>query len=112
MISRKLLRKLTPEVIKQALAVRSKLLKTERLAERRQKLMTTLALVEREIAKLDGEPVRRRGPGRPPKARTVTRKPGRRKGFKLSTETREKRGKAALARYAKKREAEPVNLGA
>jgi hypothetical protein len=99
MISRKLLKRLTPAIIEQAIAERARLLKSERLAEKRRKLMTALALVDAEMAKLEGEPVRRRGPGRPPKAETEKR--GRRKGYKLSAATRKKMRLAALRRYGK-----------
>ena len=94
MISRKLLRSLTPAVIKEALALRAKTLRLEAMAERRRKLMATLAAVDRELAKLDGSPATSSRP--------------RRRRWKLSAATREKMRAAALRRYAKAKPEEPM----
>ena len=107
MLSRKFLRQLTPAVVKKVLEERARLVKTERLAARRQKLMTALALVEREMSKLNGEPARRRGPRKLPKFSM----PGRRKGFKLSAETRRKMSESAKRRYAGNGKAETSASG-
>lgn len=89
MISRRILRQLTPAVIQQALAERVRMNRLEAMAAKRRKLMVALAVVEKAMKELEGSTVRN---GKPVP---------RRRRWKLSKATREKMRQAALARYAK-----------
>ena len=93
MISRAVLRKLTPAVIKEALALRAKTVRLEAMAARRQKLMAALAVIDREMAKLDG---------------ATTASTTRLRRWKLSKATRRKMSEAAKRRYAKAQPGAPT----
>lgn len=94
MIPRRLLRRFSVADLREAIRQRSQLGKVEALEAKREALLKQVAKVDRKLAKLHGNgsvPISKPG-----------RKPGRRKGWKLSKATREKMRQAALRRYAGK----------
>lgn len=100
-LTRSMLKGLSPDVIREALALRARVARVERLAARRQKLMLALSAIETEMAKLDGSPVRM-GHGRPRKSV----EPVKRERRRFSVATRRKMAASQAARWAKKRQAE------
>ena len=67
-----------------------------KLKAKREKLSRSMAKLDRQIAKLSGGAVSVAAPAR------RGRKPGRRKGYTLSAETRRKMSEAAKRRYARR----------
>ena len=71
------------------LVTKVKLDRAETLERQRSKLLKAVAKVDAKLARLNGSPAK------------AGRKPGRRKGYKLSPATRRKMSLAAKRRYAK-----------
>jgi hypothetical protein len=84
-----LLKRYTVDQLKEAIRLRSQVGRVEALEEKKATLLKQVAKIDRKLSKLNGHG-----------AVSTGRKPGRRKGFKLSAETRRKMSEAAKRRYA------------
>jgi hypothetical protein len=91
------LRRIKPEVLKQALEQRERFAKLEKLSARRWTLLSEVRSIETEMEILNRQVMQKSSP-------TANGKRGRRKGYKLSAATRAKMRAAALRRYGKKDE--------
>ena len=101
---RAILKRFTPEQLRQAIRLRSTYSRVEALEEKRAALLKQAARIDRKLSKLNG------GSGSATAATTAKpeRKPGRRRGYKMSAATRDKMRVAALQRYGKAKAEAPA----